>query len=313
MQKTATHLLGCPLATEVQTAWLEHFVVEREPFFLPDDLLPLLPADIPLLARADTTALLLSRSALDTYGTFRIGPQARWLTALTPAVFADLTREVQERLLAAQWSLGRRHVYPWDTIQPLLPDTLPPALVQRRTAAAPHVLGLDSALWHALDHSQRWHWIEWFVLQQASPYPVVPLEAVQGSPPAVVELANTFCAHSGPNCFATTLAAITPDRASARLISELWLTADAFLHGLAQRGYRDQQTHAVEPTGLADAVVVWADAEDVPRHACYVIAAGIALNKDAQTWYAPRQLVGLAAIIDVWAEDGYRLKIYQRR
>ncbi|HEU4324426.1 MAG TPA: hypothetical protein VFS21_14830, partial [Roseiflexaceae bacterium] len=176
----------------------------------------------------------------------------------------------------------------------------------------PRLLGLDSSLWRALDPSQQWRWIEWFVLQQASPYSVLPLDAVQGCPPAVEDLANTFCAHSGPNCFATTLAAITPDRASAQLISQLWLTADAFLHGLAQRGYRDQQTSTIEPADLTDAVVVWADQAGEPRHACYVITAGIALNKDSQTWYAPRQLVDLAEIIGVWAEDGYRLSVYRR-
>jgi hypothetical protein len=46
------------------------------------------------------------------------------------------------------------------------------------------------------------------------------------------------------------------------------------------------------------------------QHACYVCASGLALNKNAQAWFAPRQILPLSHIMTAWQEPQLHITLY---
>ena len=89
-----------------------------------------------------------------------------------------------------------------------------------------------------------------------------------------------------------------------------WLNL-AFLHWrvpaatlereLHARGFVERPlTAALEP----DAVIVWRGADGAAAHACVSLGAELVLNKNAQGWYAPRQILTLETVLESWLEDG---------
>lgn len=303
------NLLGCTVTHDCYAAWQRHVVADPEPIYLTDKLLSLLPPGMPVLPREQSAHLGLSASQLDTYASFRVSREATWVTRMASSLLDELPPENRYQLLAEQRTLGRDLVYTVAEVESLLP----PEVIERHAWQADdgRLIAMHGALWATLTEAAKWRWITGFVTRYATPYAIVPATQVPTLAPWVAAAANTFCASNGPNCFSTALAAATPDAALAESISSLWLTAEGFVEGLAQRGYREYPA-ADEHLLVADTIVVWWDDERVARHACTIIADGIALNKEAQTWYAPRQLVPIEAVIAAWADEGYHRTLFQR-
>ena len=170
---------------------------------------------------------------------------------------------------------------------------------------------LDTAVWKRLTPAVRRKWLRDFVQQQQPPYPTI---AIQSAPSPIVGsvrlLANTFAAWSGPNCFATTLSAVSEPEA-AETIGAQWLRAALFLDGLAAQGFRLQPGATANPL-LRDAILLWRNAQGLPQHACYLIGDGIVLNKNSQAWYHLRELTALADVLTYWSDEPLELVVYTR-
>ena len=59
-------------------------------------------------------------------------------------------------------------------------------------------------------------------------------------------------------------------------------------------------------------VIVWFDSSNLAQHACAVIAPGLVLNKDAQRWGAPRQILTLESVLENWEEDQLELRVFSK-
>ena len=174
-------------------------------------------------------------------------------------------------------------------------------------------LVLDAWLWGQLPALVRHAWLLDYVAQAHHPSPtcVFPVQEQVFSRRSIVHyLANSFSYTSGPNCFATALAAATPERHQATTISGMWLHQPAFFDGLHARGYTQQDYISVLDPDLRDSICVWYDAQGRAVHACWIIGNGLALNKNAQSWYAPRHIAMLCDILAYWQDDGLRCVVY---
>lgn len=115
--------------------------------------------------------------------------------------------------------------------------------------------------------------------------------------PGARELAGTFADSSGPNCFATVLAAAGVDGAA-----EDWVQQEAFDDWLAR---------SCAPGGTDDdvgAVLTWRDSTGVPVHAAVTIGHGFALEKAAQTWWTPRIVATVDEVKRASRARGQRLE-----
>ena len=106
--------------------------------------------------------------------------------------------------------------------------------------------------------------------------------------PQVRVLAGTFSNSSGANCFATVIAGLTPDLEDSKQISQTWMLEHEFLEALEICGFRD--SGKLELPVKPNSVITWHT--DRTIHACLVLEFDLVLNKDAQSWFAPRQIFG---------------------
>lgn len=117
--------------------------------------------------------------------------------------------------------------------------------------------------------------------------------------PRAEELAGTFAERSGPNCFATVLAAAGAGDDDA------WLLQPAFedwLRTACTRGGRDDRPGTV---------LVWRDGEGLVQHAAVTIGDGWAMEKPAQTWWTARGVHDVGALVKANRVSGQRLERHQ--
>ncbi|HEY1012039.1 MAG TPA: hypothetical protein VGE07_04985 [Herpetosiphonaceae bacterium] len=311
-------VLGCQVSTAIWQQWRRQLVAPAAPFFLAAEAAGELPSRILRFTRDEFHAMGFPPALRDSYTLWAIAPAATTVALLAPAEFRALAPATQTLLLASQWQLGRGQIYDAaalrDAIGAAAWRDLPPE-AHILTPDGPKV-ALDHAIWHALTPAVQWRWLRWWIScdRPACLAPTLPAPQraalSHAHPPIFDTLVSSFAATSGANCFATTLAAATPDHAAAQTIADLWLWPGPFLRGLADRGYQADPTiddPAAAPPGAA---VVWVDATETPQHSCYVAGAGLVLNKDSQTWYTPRQLVPLDTVCADWADEAYQRRIY---
>lgn len=311
------NLVGCAVTQRHFDNWTHLLVADAAPYFLSDNLLSSIPAEIPCFPRRSGMDQQMSLALRDSYSIYRVDPAYQHVVFLTDAALRSLRPRVREQLLYAQWRGGRGQVYDWERFTELFPsDTRFGELSDfaiDTEAGRKCILG--DTLWHSLPADRQECWLRRFVADHRHPYPTMALNSIELPPPRTLQLsslANTFAFTSGPNCFATTLAAITETPEYAHTISMLWLHQDMFLHGLTVSGYT--RNHAVDACteGLSDAVVIWSDDAGTPRHTCWLIGQGIALSKNGQAWYDPRHLAAIRDVLALWEEDNYHVQVYTR-
>lgn len=306
-------LLGCTVTQQHFAIWASLLVSDPAPFFLSGDMLSLVPTTLPIMDRRTGLAHYLPRPFHDSYAVYTVDPACQHVVFLTDTALRELPAPVRETLLATQWRYGRGQIYDWAYVKEMLPANLPARTKTCIETDSGTKWVLDASLWHALSPTVREHWLRHFIEQEQPSYPFISLGQVphllESLPPGL-PLANTFTYTSGPNCFATTLAAITNIPAYAETISTLWLEQQAFVQGLHIRGYTTQETVIPEDRECHEIVILWRDAQAVLRHACFLLGEGVALNKNAQAWYTPRHLALLHNIVRYWEEDNYQIEGY---
>ncbi len=310
-------LVGCTLTQRHLDHWTHVLVTDAAPYFLPDDLLSSIPADIPRFPRHSGFDQQLTLALRDSYAMYRVDPACQHVVFLTDSVLRTIRPHIREQLLSAQWRNGRGQIYDWEYCTEFFP---PDTCFQQLKAytidtATGRKCILDTTRWHALSADRQERWLRHSISDQQHPYETHALASVELPLHRTLQLralANTFAFTSGPNCFATTLAAITETAESAHTISTLWLHQDMFLHGLTIRGYVHNPSVDACTEGLSDGVVIWHDDAGMPRHACWLIGRGIAINKNGQAWYEPRHLAAIRDILAFWEEDNYHVDVYTR-
>ena len=117
--------------------------------------------------------------------------------------------------------------------------------------------------------------------------------------PHARELAGTFPASSGPNCFGTVLAAAGAAGATDWVVQEPF---DQWLRTSCARGGDDDHVGTV---------LVWRDRDGLPVHAAVTLGDGWALEKPAQTWWAVRGVHDVRDLIKFNRAWGQRLERHQ--
>jgi hypothetical protein len=291
-------VLGCEVDNATLEAWAKILVFEQEPIFLSDESRQKLPESVTVISRDDFNQRDDSLEFKDAYLTYSVGA-APWVAMLEAAQFRMLEPALQTEIMTLQSELGRGQIYSLEFAQKILGSEfvkLEPDVFTDRVA-------IRSDAWWSLSKNARHDWLEAVVIKDG--LQAFPLETITN--PIVQELANSFATSSGPNCFATALASVTDDLKEARAISLLWLHQEPFLDGLQSRGY--SVTTNQPDTGD---VIVWFDSSNLAQHACAVIAPGLVLNKDAQCWHAPRQILKLESVIANWAEDQLEVRVFSK-
>lgn len=310
-------LVGCTVTQRHFDHWTHVLVTDAAPYFLPDDLLSSIPADIPRFPRRSGLDQQLPLALRDSYTIYRVDPACQHVVFLTDAALRNIRPHIREQLLYAQWRNGRGQVYDWERFTEFFPPDR--CLEQLNDYTIDTEAGrkcvLGATLWHSFSADRQECWLRQFIADQQHPYPMLALAGVELPPRRALQprsLANSFAFTSGPNCFATTLAAITETAEYAHAVSMLWLHQDMFLHGLTIRGYAHNHTVDACTEGLSDGVVIWSDDAGTPRHACWLVGRGIALNKNGQAWYDSRHLATIRDVLAFWEEDNYHVHVYTR-
>lgn len=308
-------LAGCTVTQRHFDNWTHLLVTETAPYFVPDDLLPSIAADIPIFPRHSGLQQHLTLPFHDSYTTYRVDPACQHVIFLTDDALRTFRPHIREQILYTQWRYGRSQVYDWELVTEFFPrDT---GFEQLNDFSIDTPTGqkcvLGSSLWHSLPAARQEHWLRQFIREKLHPYPTIALALIDLPPVRslnIASLANTFAFTSGPNCFATTLAAITDIAAFSQTISMLWLHQDVFLNGIIARGYACNHTVDIYNDDVNDAVVIWSDDAGIPHHACWLLGQGIVLNKNAQSWFMPRHLAAIRDVLAYWEDDNLDIQVY---
>ena len=253
---THVTILGIPVTDQDLGRWLDFYASSRHPF----GLARLAPAVRDALPQ--TPQLKITAEVRDTFFLYAGGPWA-WLTeeefrALPAHARTALTRERRQRT-------NPKPPVAWPS-DPLLRAALV-RWIEAGTAPSLHVL--------AREHRE-----------QASPGPL----------PQASTLAGQFPAGSGPNCFATVMAA------TGQPVARDWVQQEQFERWLAE---------ATSPvTGGSDdegaRVLLWHEHGQL-AHAAVTIGGGWVLHKPSQSWSSPTMVWTAAELIRSWRLPGTRL------
>ena len=113
---------ACPIPADIFAIWERQLVSEQAPFFLSEALRSELPSSAPMLSRTAFRAHDWPLALVDSYRTYAVAPEAKWVALLSPAMFEALSPTTQTALVQAQWQIHRGQVYPWVVVQRYLAD-----------------------------------------------------------------------------------------------------------------------------------------------------------------------------------------------
>ena len=290
--------LGLPLSDATLEAWARHFCFELEPLFI----------DAALKAKLEPHALVMTRAEFnlwrqpleydDAYQPW--GIKADFVALLTPAEFAWLEPNLQLQLNAEQIRLKRGMTFPLELARGF---GMQQNFLERDVSADRFLLRRDA--WDALPQAAQFDWLEWYVTQDGHE---CRSSSLQDRPEFQRALRLVgWLPRSGPNCFATALSYGEPDLARAQNIARLWLPIPTLERTLTARGFAERpMTASLEPA----VVIVWRSANGALQHACVSLGDGLVLNKNAQGWHAPRQILALETVLESWAEDQLEVTVF---
>lgn len=239
-------------------------------------------------ARITTSAL--TRDAAATYAMY--GEAAREPhVVLDEEHFDALPKSLCSRLVRAQVLSGRDAVPTVRRWEPLLGERVRlqadrhrfvwwPSLLEGRAGdILPGVIEADNgrASRHREVTSEQWQRAGW-------------------SLPEARALAGTFAEASGPNCFATVMAA-----AGVPGVRDEWVQRETFEDFLAERTRRGGKD--ADP----GTVLLWRSADGQVQHAAMTLGGGWALNKRGQGWQSPRVVLTAAEVVQQSRRAGWRL------
>lgn len=314
------NVLGCRVSEATVASWEQRIVFEREPIYVTPAEQKWLPAGTVLLTAGEVREnnVIAPLDLFDSYDLYRMDRSGMEAAFLTPAEFWELSEEARQELMALQAARGRGQIYPESFLRKV-DVSLPSGSRDRFNLVDGTRLALRYDAWWALEPEQRRRWLLHFVSEGRNPCMAGELPAEQWERFEQLHgfqirlLAGTFAPISGPNCFATALAAATRSTSQALSIAGHWLHPEPFLRGLAERGYELTAIPADSPDLPPGAVIAFVDGAKRVQHAAFYLGDGLVLNKDGQGWSVPRQIRPVGELLANWLEDGMRAITYLRR
>lgn len=314
------NVLGCRASDAILAAWEQRIVFEREPIFVTEAERRWLPAGSIILSAkefADNFAMA-PHDLWDSYRLYEMDRKGMEVALLTPAEFWELSEEARQELMALQAARGRGQIYPEAFLRKAEATLLSGARDRIATDDGTR-FALRYDAWWALSPEERRRWLLHFVSEnrnsclsgQLSAEQWERIDRVHG--PQIRLLAGTLSPVSGPNCFATALAAVTPNSTLGLSILGHWLHPEPFLRGLAERGFGPSNVPAEAESMAEGSVILFFDESKRLQHAAYYLGEGLVLNKDGQGWHIPRQIRPVAELLESWLADGMQAQTYSRR
>jgi hypothetical protein len=304
-------LLGCRVSNRLFKTWSKALVHPVGPYFLTKSMQKHFSSRI-LLTRSEFQSTFRNLSFHDSYATYAIIPEAPWVTLLSSEAFLALPKELHLELHQLQAKLGRGQIYNFDDYKALLqPSEL--ELTHSHTFDYQGLLRLDLSypLWHSFSFETQKRWLATFISEDRNDCLSGQLSKRQWRQinkrfPAIQHVLG-FPGNSGPNCFATVLAALY-ERDLAKHISSLWLQRETFLREIKKQGYQKSLLRITEHLPESS-ILIWHNNTHI-QHTCLYLGDGLVFNKDAQSWSAPRQILKLETVLKTWSEDKLDVQVY---
>ncbi len=294
------NILGCEVPVSTLEAWSSFFVFEFEPIYATTESRALLPNSI------SRNELKPSFEFADAYLTYSISTEAKYVALLKPEEFRALPREIQADLMVLQTQFGRGQIYDLEFVQN--------ALGEIPTNLEPDIFGdqfvLRYNVWHGFTPEIRHRWLAAYVSldRQNCLRSTMPENTWAALPEHIRSLAGRFSSSSGANCFATVIAGLTPDLLESTRISNFWMLERQFLEALEILGFQD--AGKLEIPVKPNSVLTWWNSSGKIIHACLMLEFELVLNKDAQSWFAPRQILRLKDVLKSWQEDSAQVRVW---
>jgi len=287
-------VLGCAVSDALWAHWLQLFAPPVQPFFVSDALALQVPL-LPRWTRWEFRDLRLPLTFSDTFRSYAVSDEAVWVLLLDEATFAALPRELQARLLQEQLDFGRSQVASCDVWK----LSLPQATAAFKQASMDRLFVWWPSLWASLVPDVQERVLLHTLLEDRLPdrsreVSAATWEKIRGVLPGAERLSGTFAWESGANCFSTVLGAF-----GVPVAADLWLHPGPFERWLTQIAL------PVEDLDVLGTVMVWRDEAGAIKHAAVSLGDGWALQKDAQNWLAPRQVLALKDLLARWQTPGW--------
>lgn len=303
------------------SSWEQRLVYEREPIYVTPAERKWLPAGAVVMNSAEVREnhVIAPLDLFDSYDLYRMDRRGMEVAFLTPAEIWDLSDEARQELMALQAARGRGQIYTEGFLRKAEATLVSGGRDRFVAADGISRVALRYDVWQSLSPADQRRWLLHFVSEGRNSCMGGDLPADQweryteAHGEQVRLLASAFHPISGPNCFATVLAAATRSNSQALSIAGHWLHPEPFLRGLTERGY-EMSSIPAEPEALPPgAVLLFVDSERRPQHTAFYLGDGLALNKDGQAWFIPRQVRPVAEVLATWASDEMRAITYIRR
>ena len=292
-------VLGCTVAARLLADWEGHLAPAVQPFFVSHTLSAGLGV-WPRWTRSEFSALGLPLSLTDTFTCYAVPPEVPWALLLDEPGFRALSGQVRTALLHEQLAHGRGGVEKSE----VWASRLPMEAGHLRAASTDGLFLWWPALWRTLSADSRREILLYLLSEDRLPHRGNDLtsehwNSVDRLFPNVRRLAGTFARQSGPNCFGTVMAAC-----GVPLAEEVWMHREPFLRWL------DAFTGPSEEQDSLGTLLVWRDNHGQLQHAALSLGSCWVLQKDAQSWMAPRQIVTLPDVLSRWNEPGWSVGAY---
>lgn len=274
-------ILGIEVSDELLARWAGWFAPDPQPFLVEGDEPALVPAEL-----------------RDTFELYGLAARHLSVTWIREAEYAAMTRKERSGLLRDQVRLGRALV-------PTVASAGDGGRSVREQADGRRFVWWPSLL----TPLNRRRVLGRFVTgnRPASRHREVPpsvWRAAETLLPAARRVAGAFPLRSGPNCFATIMAAAGRPGAAGD-----WVQCAPFEEWLADAAYAT----ATRDTEAVGVVMVWRDASGRANHAAVTLGSGWALHKPSQGWMSPSTVLRTDALIKSVRVTGLRMQRYLLR
>jgi hypothetical protein len=270
-------VLGIDVSPGLLDRWIDWLAPDEQPFFLTRKQAAMW--SLPVDDREPT------KEQRDTYRTYGVDSKAARISWLTEATYQELPKATRAELVRAQVRHDRAAVPTvrrWSGVLGL----------EIRRQADGHRFVWWKSLLHEADAV-----LPWIVSEDLGPSRHAEVRHWPGSLPRARELAGTFPAGSGPNCFGTVMAACGVDGAE-----DEWMQREPFEEWLAAN------TTAGGRDDVPGTVFVWRDAGFAVQHAAITIGDGWMLHKPSQSWMTPRKVRTVSEVKRSTRTAGWRLQ-----
>jgi hypothetical protein len=295
--------LGLPLPDSTLRSWSAHFCFHLEPLFLDADLALRLEPHALVMTRSEFNLWMRSQPLEygDAYQPWNV--RADFVAVLTPSEITALDPDVSLEVNAAQIRLKRGLSFPLGQAQGFGVSAY---FLKRDRAEDSFLLRRDA--WESLPEPVQFDWLTQYV--SGDGHDCLSSSSLRDNSSLSTALESVgWLPHSSANCFATALCYGGSDPALRQNIARLWLQAETFERTLTARGF---QEHPLTDAPLEPgAVIVWRNSGGDLTHACVSLGSGLVLNKNAQGWHAPRQILRLETVLEGWAEDGLEVRVFE--